>query len=211
MKSVSFCPMTGCWLWTGNLFYRCPYGQFQLAGWRYRAHRFSYTLFKGPIPDGLFVLHKCDTPLCVNPDHLFLGTARDNSHDALSKGRLVNRMKGRTHSESSRTLMSINHRGKDTPETRLKKSITKRGSSNPNSRLTEDIVRVLRYFWDNGVQRKDIGVIFPYNLCALSGVLNAKSWSIVERHPTQVAEDVYRSLRSRADDLGIAVPDYPSK
>jgi len=52
------------------------------------AHRVTWEIVNGPIPDGLLVLHHCDNPPCTNPIHLFLGTIKDNSHDAMHKGRL---------------------------------------------------------------------------------------------------------------------------
>ena len=66
-----------CWLWTGGT--RNEYGWFNPA--RTRAHRHSYLLAKGPIPDGLMILHTCDVKLCVRPDHLYAGTAKDNGRD----------------------------------------------------------------------------------------------------------------------------------
>ncbi len=91
-------PNTGCWLWTGATNGR--YGQIHAGGrpgTHQRAHRISWELHHGPIPAGMFVLHKCDTPACVNPDHLFLGTQQDNLSDASNKGRMKGgrgRMKG---------------------------------------------------------------------------------------------------------------------
>src|SRR6266567_1582450 len=77
-----------CWLWTGMKHYKFGYGFFQVGiGDRQLAHRISWKIHNGPIPDGLYVLHKCDTPPCVNPDHLFLGTYYDNMDDMDQKGR----------------------------------------------------------------------------------------------------------------------------
>lgn len=74
-----------CWNWVGKKGH--GYGRFWYNGKTIRAHRFSYELFFGNVPDCLFVLHKCDNPGCVNPDHLFLGTLLDNSRDMIAKGR----------------------------------------------------------------------------------------------------------------------------
>lgn len=75
-----------CWLYPGTI--NCyGRGMYKLNGKYWLAHRLSYTVFVGEIPSGLNVCHKCDTPDCVNPNHLFLGTTQDNVDDRVSKGR----------------------------------------------------------------------------------------------------------------------------
>jgi len=77
-----------CWDFTGALD-RDGYPKIKIGGTRFSAHRVSYHLHKGDIPDGLLVCHRCDNPRCINPLHLFLGTVRDNTVDASVKGRLA--------------------------------------------------------------------------------------------------------------------------
>jgi hypothetical protein len=79
-------PNTGCWLWEKSL-YPNGYGQINVAGKGMGAHRASWAAFKGAIPKGLMVLHRCDNPCCVNPAHLFLGTHQDNMDDRRRKDR----------------------------------------------------------------------------------------------------------------------------
>lgn len=84
---------TGCWLWIGVLD-RGGYGRIPIKKYKVRsAHRVAWELFNGLIPNGLFVLHKCDTRSCVNPEHLFLGTQTDNMVDCAKKGRNANQRK----------------------------------------------------------------------------------------------------------------------
>lgn len=79
-------PNTGCLLWTGSTL-PSGYGQLRWNRKCERASRLSYMLAYGPIPDGVFVCHKCDTPACIEPTHLFLGTQKDNAQDMAKKGR----------------------------------------------------------------------------------------------------------------------------
>lgn len=89
-------PNSGCWLWTGAVNNK-GYGRFGTSGY---AHRFSYEFHKGPV-GSMCVLHTCDNPCCVNPDHLVLGTMKENSQDMVRKGR-NNAGKGKAKRQPSR-------------------------------------------------------------------------------------------------------------
>jgi hypothetical protein len=77
----------GCWEWQGQTGGTSPYGQIKVFGRFVGAHRLSYELYKGPVPENHVVCHHCDNPICINPDHLFIGTMADNMRDMISKGR----------------------------------------------------------------------------------------------------------------------------
>jgi hypothetical protein len=95
-----------CWLWTGAKSTRYGYGGLSTERGEHPklAHRFSYELHKGPIPQGKFIMHSCDKALCVNPAHLSAGTQKDNMLDAVSKRRMRH---GENHPMARFTLVQV--------------------------------------------------------------------------------------------------------
>ena len=77
-----------CWLWTPGSRGKTGYGAFKIKGKVIDSHRVSYEIHKGEIPEKMYVCHTCDNRKCVNPEHLFLGTAKDNWQDGFDKGRI---------------------------------------------------------------------------------------------------------------------------
>lgn len=136
-----------CWIWTGTKT-KAGYGQLGIGYERHYAHRLSFTLFVGPIPDGQCVCHACDTPACVAPWHLWLGSHGDNMRDCATKGR-----NGMTvHPESLR------------------------GARNGNSRLTESDVVEIRRLREAGMTLHSLAVMFGVDHSNISLIAKRKSW-----------------------------------
>lgn len=95
-SKTTFEPMTGCQLWIYGAD-KNGYGKLKVNDKHWRAHRLSYLIYKGHLEDSDLVCHKCDTPACINPDHLFLGTPLTNMQDKVKKGRLKNQNMSKTH------------------------------------------------------------------------------------------------------------------
>ena len=79
---------TGCWLWEGSVGTN-GYGAAFLKRKRLAVHRLAYSCWVGPIPEGMMICHKCDTRTCINPNHLYAGTALTNNRDTVARGRRV--------------------------------------------------------------------------------------------------------------------------
>jgi len=95
----------GCWMWMGGKD-SSGYGTFYDGERTIGAHRYSYELHIGPIPDGMLCCHHCDRPACCNPAHFFLGTKKDNADDRDKKGRNIN-LRGEKHGRAKLTEAKI--------------------------------------------------------------------------------------------------------
>lgn len=111
-----------CWEWNGALSHD-GYGHYRCGGKVAGAHRYSYLLHNGPIPDSLLVLHHCDNRKCVRPDHLFLGTHQDNAKDRCAKGRSAT---GTSHARAKiteREVAAIKEMCRRFPPTKKRSSV----------------------------------------------------------------------------------------
>jgi hypothetical protein len=86
VRRIEIDEASGCWLWQGAIKSN-GYGHLRIDGRTVGAHRVAYELHVGPVPEGMRVLHSCDVRRCVNPDHLHIGTAADNSREMVERGR----------------------------------------------------------------------------------------------------------------------------
>lgn len=141
-------PNSGCWLWIGACI-ADGYGSFGAS----RAHRWAYEHFVGPIPSGLHVCHKCDVRCCVNPDHLFVGTSKDNVADMWRKGR---------------NAWACN------PSSRA------RGERVSTAKLTSQIVISIRKRCVNGESQYQLAKEFGVSSGTLWAIVHRKSWAHVK-------------------------------
>jgi hypothetical protein len=145
-------PISGCWLWRGRPQGSNGYGRIKHNGVAMQAHRFSWLIHHGEIPPRMLVRHKCDTPLCVNPSHLLLGSAQENSDDKLSRGR---QYKGAQASAARRLT-------------------AQRGISHPRAKLTD--VQVLAIRKDKRPQRF-VAADYGVSQCLVHNIVSRKAWS----------------------------------
>lgn len=156
-----------CWLWLGAKAITTGYGKLgrTVNGKKVTipAHRYSWTLTNGPIPGGLCVLHRCDNPPCVRPDHLFLGTHLDNSADALAGDRV--------HSPRTRhanAAVSAKMRG-------VSRGV---GEANANAKLTRGQVDEIRHRYTSGLgTQRQIGLDYGVTNEAVSAIIRGKAWA----------------------------------
>ena len=148
-----------CWIWTGGVDAH-SYGSIAVGRTMIRAHRMSWNVHVGPVPDGLNVLHRCDNPPCVNPAHLWLGTQKDNARDRERKGR-GNQVKGERHG------------------LRLHPERVARGSRHHAAKIDETTVREIRRSRDSGDSLLTIAKRFGLHFGTVSKIVHRRLWKHV--------------------------------
>lgn len=142
-------PLSGCWLWRGSVLSEDePYGTFVVARQRFLAHRASYEISVGPIPDGLIVRHTCDNPQCVQPLHFLVGTQADNVQDKVDRSR---QSRGPSHTNA-------------------------RGSRHPGAILSEADVITIRAMRESGSSRALLAAEFSVSPATISLITGRKTW-----------------------------------
>lgn len=140
-----------CWTWTGGRFAGgLRYGQFRVGLKKMKAHRVSWILTNGAIPDRLRVCHYCDNPICVRPDHLFLGTDYDNALDRTLKGRTRNGSRQHAH--------------------------LYRHERNSAAKITMDIARAIRDRRASGLKLTAIAREFSLSQSQIRNIATGKCW-----------------------------------
>jgi hypothetical protein len=167
-------PKGDCWECRSRI-KKSRYGTFSYKDISYSAHRVAYFLTHGPIPDDLCVLHDCDNPPCCNPDHLWVGTHKDNAIDKVMKDR-CNTPTGDRH--GSRTHPECRPRGKKhgahtKPERRA------RGSQHGNSKLTENSVSEIKRRLRSGDAPRAIALDFGVHIETVGYISRGKTWTHV--------------------------------
>lgn len=170
-SKLSLLGPTGCWIWTAA----CTptgYGAFKRRGENVEsvaAHRLAHATWSGPV-GGLLVCHRCDTPACCNPDHLFVGTESDNARDRDAKGRQATGERHGSRTKPERVARGLRSGAYTKPESRP------RGEKNGRARLTLEQVRELRGAFAAGAKQNDLAHRYGVSRALVYYIVHNKCW-----------------------------------
>lgn len=170
-----------CWYWQGAHDVG-GYGQFMLSATcgHMKTHRLAWEWARGPIPAGMFICHNCDTPACVRPDHLFLGSNRDNMADMRAKGRSLT---------GDRNTM------------RQRPECVPRGERQGRSMLTAKQVQEIRQRFANGEQGQSLAQVFGVSRGLIYSIVRHRRWGHVDEAAPPLTRRVWNGSTVRSSKL----------
>lgn len=198
----------GCWNWQ-KLLSPTGYALIGHEGFTWRGHRLTYTLFRGPIPEGLQACHRCDNPKCINPAHIFLGTTKDNLVDAAKKNRTAHSERNSKAKLTSEQVVEICQRYENGERvrdlvavfgvsksmvyyvlggeywTRTERKIPKPrktgtpGTMSPKAKLNDEKVRAIRMLRGQNDRLRELAIEYGVRFDTLVHIACGRGWSHV--------------------------------
>lgn len=161
----------GCWLWTGARKNKQGHGNMRVGNRNVCAHRVSWTLAHGDIPVGSWVLHKCDVPACVNPDHLYLGTQKENMRDASERKRLATGDRHWTRREPERVSAIRQKTYREHPE------LVMRGQAAGAAKLADETAKIILSLRGGEYLQREIAAAAGVTQQAVSKIWRGRNWA----------------------------------
>lgn len=175
-----------CWIWTGRSRSKEGYGAFSIKGRDYRAHRIAFIITYNSIPPGAWILHHCDRPACVRPSHLYAGTPRNNTDDAMRRGRLARGDRNGSVIHPDRLLRGEHHPNHIRPErlrrgdqhyARLTPERLPRGEQHGCATLTsKEVISIRKQYATGAITLASLATIFSTTPTTIWSIVHRRTW-----------------------------------
>lgn len=181
---------TPCWICSASKRLHGGAPILKIKGRKISVSRIAFFLWRGVIAEGLLVCHKCDNPSCVNPEHLWLGTHKENMKDMTDKGRAATGTRSGAYTHPEKLVRGDRHWTRTSPEKLARgdshwarripeKLADQKGEKNPSAKLSEQKVKVIRSYKNQGCRLRDISAFMNIPYSTICEAARGASWKHV--------------------------------